>query len=147
LTTSLVPAQQPTQAPPPMPTIPTFKPDYTDPSRTSCQFMKAANYTQLCGNFLSKYRTMDGSCNNIAKPWLGQAGHEYKRLLAPAYDDGVSSPRGSSGKVNLPNARSVSQSLCNDNSQNDTKWSHLLPIFGQFVSHDVTNLQPLLGTP
>ncbi len=41
----------------------------------------------------SKYRTYDGTCNNLNKPLEGSANTPYSRFLPPAYDDKVDSPR------------------------------------------------------
>ncbi len=119
-----------------------FPSDYYDTTRDSCSYAKA---TYLC-NVTSRYRTMDGSCNNIARPYMGMAGIAYKRLRVPAYADNVSLPRNTS--VNggaLPNPRKLSAQLCRDNSATDKVWTNLLPLFGQFVAHDLTNLLPTLS--
>ncbi|XP_074598767.1 uncharacterized protein LOC141853355 [Brevipalpus obovatus] len=44
----------------------------------------------------SKYRTIDGSCNNVRYPFWGKSNVCHARLLPAAYDDGVSKPRKSS---------------------------------------------------
>ena len=44
-----------------------------------------------------RYRTPDGSCNNLKKPIWGQANTALQRVLFPVYDDGVSRPRGKFG--------------------------------------------------
>lgn len=36
----------------------------------------------------SKYRTLDGSCNNLKYPQWGAANTRYGRLVAPRYADG-----------------------------------------------------------
>lgn len=34
------------------------------------------------------YRRLDGTCNNLQKPWLGRKEMPYKRFLDPDYADG-----------------------------------------------------------
>ncbi len=36
----------------------------------------------------SKYRTIDGSCNNLKSPLMGRSNTQLARYLAPDYDDG-----------------------------------------------------------
>jgi hypothetical protein len=56
----------------------------------------------------ARYRTFDGSCNNIKHSWWGRANTPYQRLLDAVYDDEISEPRmrGHYGEV-LPNPRVV----------------------------------------
>jgi hypothetical protein len=120
----------------------TFPSDYYDSTRDSCVYVTA---TYSC-NVTTRYRTMDGSCNNIVRPYIGQAGTAYKRLLTPVYADIKSLPKNTS--VNggaLPNTRTISLEMCSDDSETDKVWTHMLPIFGQFVTHDITNLLPTLS--
>ena len=42
----------------------------------------------------AKYRTLDGSCNNLAAPWQGASMEPFRRILPSVYHDGVSAPRG-----------------------------------------------------
>ena len=37
---------------------------------------------------MSKFRTIDGSCNNPDHPHWGQASTAFQRVLAPEYEDG-----------------------------------------------------------
>lgn len=56
-----------------------------------------------------KYRSYDGTCNNLVNPLIGAANVPYVRLLPPAYQNGVSSPRSLALSGNpLPNPRSLS---------------------------------------
>jgi len=36
----------------------------------------------------SKYRTIDGSCNNLQSPLLGKASTTHRRVTPPNYSDG-----------------------------------------------------------
>ena len=49
-----------------------------------------------CSNmcFHTKYRTIDGTCNNLQKPLLGSSLTAFKRLLPPAYENGFNLPIG-----------------------------------------------------
>ena len=44
--------------------------------------------------FHKKYRTMDGSCNNLQNPSWGASNSPLKRLLPPQYENGFNSPVG-----------------------------------------------------
>jgi hypothetical protein len=38
----------------------------------------------------SKYRTIDGTCNNLKYPLWGRSNRQHRRLLTPVYEDGRS---------------------------------------------------------
>jgi hypothetical protein len=88
----------------------------------------------------SRFPNIDGSCNNLASPWLGKTETPFKRYAPPSYDDNLSTPRKKSvsGKE-LPNPRLISRRLFTDNLQFDSVWSHMVAPFGQFVAHDITS--------
>ncbi|XP_046332929.2 lactoperoxidase-like [Haliotis rufescens] len=95
-------------------------------------------------NKYSKYRTADGSCNNLAHTSWGKASIPMRRWLIPDYDDGVSSPRekatlGSSSK--LPSARLVSTTVHtpSTNADRHASYTHMLMQWGQFLDHDITS--------
>ena len=52
-----------------------------------------------------RYRTLDGTCNNLERTSWGSSNTALQRLLPPEYEDGVETPR-SSG---LPSPREVSE--------------------------------------
>lgn len=89
-------------------------------------------------DFNNPYRTIDGSCNNKCNTWWGQSVTPFRRLLAPAYDDGLDAPRKRSvtGSL-LPNPRKIVLLLDQPNSATG-RVSALLAHFAQFVDHDIT---------
>ena len=88
----------------------------------------------------TKYRTMTGWCNNLDNPSYGKSVRAFTRLLAPAYDDGLMSPRSRSvtGSV-LPSARLISVNIHNDVSAPHVRYSLMLMQWAQFVDHDLTH--------
>ncbi|CAB3405504.1 unnamed protein product [Caenorhabditis bovis] len=87
--------------------------------------------------FLKKFRSIDGTCNNLARPAEGAALTAFARLLPPAYDDGFNTLVGSS-KRNRPNPREVSMFLLTSSKAIPGHANSMLMQFGQFVSHDIT---------
>ena len=61
----------------------------------------------------SKYRNVDGSCNNLNNPLLGKSNTPFKRYInETSYDDGMNDPRiKSKSGSNLPNPRSISLAI------------------------------------
>jgi hypothetical protein len=97
-------------------------------------------------NSTTRYQSFDGTCNNLKNPLLGSVNTPYKRYLSPAYDDTFNSYRrlAVSGKE-LPNPRYVSVSISQPNPRFETNASHLLPLFGQFLAHDITGQSATTG--
>jgi hypothetical protein len=62
---------------------------------------------------ISKYRTIDGSCNNLVNPYYGKANTPLTRLLPAVYEDGLGSARA----TGLPNPRTISTTFSSDNNQ------------------------------
>lgn len=90
----------------------------------------------------AKYRTADGSCNNLKHSIWGKVGTPLQRFLSPFYDDGVSEPRTTSVfGTPLPSARLVSTSVHEPDSSSTQHniFSHMVMQWGQFINHDMTN--------
>ena len=87
--------------------------------------------------FTNQYRTIDGSCNNLLQPWWGERLTPFQRLSAPAYDDRLGTPRvKSTNGALLPSARLLATRLLSP-KPTKSKYSALLPYFGQLVAHDL----------
>ncbi|XP_049527133.1 chorion peroxidase isoform X3 [Dermacentor silvarum] len=84
------------------------------------------------------YREIDGSCNNLEHPDWGKTDSCLRRVLSPAYADGVSKPRLACDGSPLPSARLVSMTLHEQKNVTHKNLTHLAMIFGQFVTHDIT---------
>ena len=86
----------------------------------------------------TKYRSFDGTCNNLHQPLYGSLETPHKRILNPIYDDGQGTPRTKavSGKT-LPNPRLISTTIQSDNNVFEGIWTHIFVIFGQFLTHDI----------
>lgn len=91
-----------------------------------------------------KFRSLDGSCNNLAAPLQGAALQPFRRILPPVYDDGFSSPRTKSvvgDNQYLVSAREVSRRFTDSAPPVavETKLSMLFLTWGQFIDHDMVN--------
>lgn len=94
---------------------------------------------------LNVYRTYTSVCNNLKSPRLGAANTPFTRWLPAEYDDGISEPKGWNNRtVNnflLPLVRQVSNNILStrdDAVVNDTEFSFLVTLFGQWNDHDIT---------
>lgn len=90
------------------------------------------------GTGIVKYRTIDGSCNNLEQTSWGMTRSTFQRILPPAYSDGVFAPRVATDGSNLPSARLVSLSIVSHHDAPRVDLSLLGMVFGQFVDHDLT---------
>ncbi|XP_071090170.1 salivary peroxidase/catechol oxidase-like [Haliotis cracherodii] len=89
----------------------------------------------------ARYRTFDGSCNNLRRPQWGMAGFAFDRLLHAQYDDGYYYPRtrGVDGRP-LPSPRIVSTFIHKSDSETTrlVSLSNMFQVWGQFLDHDLT---------
>ncbi|KAH7976568.1 hypothetical protein HPB52_016231 [Rhipicephalus sanguineus] len=102
--------------------------------------------TNITCNSARRYREADGRCNNLQNPGWGSANSCMNRLLPPAYQDGVSSPRVAADGSPLPNARKISYTVHPNVSNPATDITHMVMQLGQFIDHDFA-LAPLMPDP
>ncbi|KAL3277115.1 hypothetical protein HHI36_012472 [Cryptolaemus montrouzieri] len=86
----------------------------------------------------SKYRSFDGSCNNVDDEDKGKSFTVYGRLLNPNYIDGIREPRRSVTKESMVSPRTVSANLYLDHTV-DKKRSLAALYWGQFIEHDLSH--------
>ncbi|OQV20448.1 Peroxidase [Hypsibius exemplaris] len=91
-----------------------------------------------------RYRTYDGTCNNLHYVQWGSADGQYSRLTKARYDDGYGRPRLYSNVLGygdrqfpLPNPRIISRSMSQSIPIPHRVANILLPYFGQTIAHDL----------
>lgn len=94
-------------------------------------------------NATSKYRTIDGSCNNLNNPLWGRSNRPHRRFLKPVYMDDIGLPRqvGVTGEF-LPSPRSVSNIVHNQDPccpMQESDLSLYVMQWGQVMDHDITD--------
>lgn len=83
-----------------------------------------------------KYRTIDGTCNNLDYPLRGASEVPFIRLLSPDYEDGIGLPRGWSEQ--RPSARVISRSIIAAKEVSPSEqYTLMLMQVGQFLDHDI----------
>lgn len=96
-----------------------------------------------CGDYFarqcqySRYRSMDGSCNNLKSPTWGMANTRYARILPPAYADGLNMPTKSITGNDLPLSRLLSYTLTPNLDIDDPIWTLVAMQWGQVMTHDM----------
>ncbi|GJQ67039.1 HPX6 [Trypoxylus dichotomus] len=102
----------------------------------------------LCSQFTNiscvkymKFRTYDGTCNNLKEPFKYGVGHRpFRRILPPDYADvGISEPRLSIDGNELPSARTISNVIHRPYFKDDPNFTVMLAVWGQFLDHDITS--------
>uniref|UniRef100_A0A8C5CYE6 Peroxidasin n=1 Tax=Gadus morhua TaxID=8049 RepID=A0A8C5CYE6_GADMO len=98
------------------------------------------NCSDIC--FHQKYRSHDGTCNNLQHPMWGASLTAFERLLKSVYDNGFNLPRGASERAHngyrLPLPRLVSTAMIGTETVTpDDRYTHMLMQWGQFLDHDM----------
>ncbi|KAG1666085.1 Chorion peroxidase [Nymphon striatum] len=86
----------------------------------------------------TKYRSIDGKCNNLKHPMRGSSQTAQIRMVYSDYDDFISKPRVNSiyGKK-LPSSRKVSDVILTDIPSFERRATTAFTFFGQMLSHDI----------
>lgn len=91
-----------------------------------------------CRNAL-RFRSVDGSCNNLKNPLWGKSGTPYARFLPANYRDGKGEPAARRDGSPLPNARQMTLRMARDLPVENATLAHMFMMWGQFIGHDITN--------
>lgn len=108
------------------------------------------NCSDMC--FHSKYRSIDGMCNNLQNPHWGASNTGFRRILKPIYENGFSTPIGWNKDKKYfgfpkPPARLVSTSLiATDEITPDSEITHMVMQWGQFLDHDLDHATPSISS-
>ncbi|RCN37043.1 heme peroxidase [Ancylostoma caninum] len=86
-----------------------------------------------------KYRTYSGHCNNVNHPQYGAIYEPLRRLLAPDYEDKISSPRTSKSGAPLPPATEVA-SLFTPAPRGHATCSMILAQWASFIYDDLAHV-------
>lgn len=96
----------------------------------------------------SKYRSLDGSCNNFAHPMWGTSLSGFRRILYPIYENGFSQPIGWNKDLKyngftLPSARLISTAIITTTEiTQDIEITHMTMQWGQWLDHDLDHALP-----
>uniref|UniRef100_A0A8C7YN69 Myeloid-specific peroxidase n=1 Tax=Oryzias sinensis TaxID=183150 RepID=A0A8C7YN69_9TELE len=112
---------------------------------TGCEARVRLPQCQILQN-INKYRTATSICNNLKNPRLGASNTPFTRWLPAEYDDGISQPKGwnrnrTFNNFLLPLVRQVSNNILSTTDAgvvNDTEYTHMVTLFGQWNDHDLT---------
>ncbi|KAG1713934.1 Chorion peroxidase [Nymphon striatum] len=92
-----------------------------------------------CSSMSKKYRTIDGTCNNLKnkRSLYGSVGTPLERFLPAAYSDYISEPRkyGKNGDMLAP-ARFISERVLPDVKILNDKMTTMMVYYGQLIAHD-----------
>lgn len=108
------------------------------------------NCSDMC--FHSRYRSIDGVCNNLQHPTWGASYTGFRRLLKPIYEDGFSTPIGWNKELKYfgypkPSSRYISTHLIKtEEITSDKEITHIVMQWGQFLDHDLDHALPSVSS-
>ena len=87
-----------------------------------------------------EYRELDGSKNNKKHSKYGKSNQPVLRRVNSDYKDGYGSPAGHK----RPNTRTISNNICQQRKPipNNKRASNMFWLWGQFIDHDITLIEP-----
>jgi len=86
----------------------------------------------------TRYRHIEGTCNNIENPHWGAAQMAHHRFLPYAYADGISAPRIAVSGDELPSPRLISAHIHRDENKHEHSITTLMVAWAQLTDHDLT---------
>jgi len=86
----------------------------------------------------TRYRNIEGTCNNLENPHWGAAQMAHNRFLPYAYADGISLPRVASSGDELPSTRLISAHIHRDDNKHEHSITTLMVAWAQLTDHDIT---------
>ncbi|XP_054084905.1 peroxidasin [Zeugodacus cucurbitae] len=108
------------------------------------------NCTDMC--YHSKYRSIDGTCNNMKNPSWGASLTAFRRNIKPIYENGFSTPIGWTknqlyGGFLKPSPRLISTSVITTKRITpDSRITHMVMQWGQFLDHDLDHALPSVSS-
>ncbi|KAF7286457.1 hypothetical protein GWI33_005099 [Rhynchophorus ferrugineus] len=93
----------------------------------------------VCPPASNRFRTADGTCNNMDHPWRGSSMFPMQRFIAPVYEDGLQRVRLSLFGDPLPSPRQISKVIHVDRNKEVHSVTLMFMQWGQFIDHDVTS--------
>ncbi|XP_039271938.2 thyroid peroxidase-like [Styela clava] len=92
----------------------------------------------------NKYRTINGECNNLNMRHWGASNNPFERWLPSQYENNFNLPMGWDTErrrngFKLPMVRKLSNDImhtANTNVTDDSLYSHMLVVWGQYIDHD-----------
>ncbi|XP_060072561.1 peroxidase-like protein [Ylistrum balloti] len=102
-----------------------------------CEFMAQS----ITCESSSRYRTADGTCNNVDHPFWASTMMPQTRFLPPQYEDEINAPRTKSiNGRQLPSTRLISNVVHSNTGQSSVyskKSTNMFMAYGQFLDHDI----------
>ncbi|XP_060535889.1 peroxidasin isoform X2 [Cylas formicarius] len=108
------------------------------------------NCTDMC--FHSKYRSIDGTCNNLQHPTWGASLTGFRRVLKPVYEDGFGKPIGwdktrlYNGYPKPPSRKVSTEVISTAKITPDPEITHMVMQWGQFLDHDLDHATPSVSS-